>query len=751
MAKVSYKIGGKYDPKGEKDAQKGLKNLTSAAKSFNLAVKGFVAAKVMQGINKVLTGATENFKNQNKAAATYYKTLSNNSKLTQASIKNIDAALTKVSRNNFFDGDTLNYAASLASNMGLNEDQIKNVMSAAADLTASGLMPMDQAVKSLSQTYNGNIASLKKMVPELGNLTDEELKNGEAVKILADRYQGVADAMSNTFSGRDTQIKNSFADLQAAVGGIIEGLKFLGEGVLLKPLQDVTTWLVDNRDNIIRFIIALPDLVKITAGNIGKIIERTFTGQGLTNLLNFLVNAIKVWLSTVWEYVKAIFSDLAALADFTIGNIFRKINNSILEVGNKFIETINKALAVVADNDLVKWVAENLFGASGFDGKNVITFRFTEKQYTTFEQVKDTFAKNSEKIAKSLNDGLNRERNILKSFTENYSDLNTKIVTDIKNVLDNTDLPEDLKRAYESATIEAVTNTTAVLVADDTETEATEDKKSRLSIFDDFITSLKNPLDSLIGSFLTAFTSIESVSALLDWAGTIIGGMMSVLEPIINSLLMPLVGTLRIIGELLGQLIAPVLIALSPIFELLYTWIANLLNLIRPIVQLIAVLIQTCLNPIIAALQIVLTLFTPVFVVLEAFGDALVFLINNVINPVARVILKVVDFVVNGIIGAINGFINAINWALGWLGVHINTLSYSNLSGQVKDIDANSTFTGADLAAAGAVASSSASNYSATRDIIVNVTYANSYVNGDARQIALSIRQEIKAAEALGY
>ena len=51
---ISYPIQGKYNPKGEKDAIKGISSITKAAKTFNLAVSGFVVAKVFQGINKVV-------------------------------------------------------------------------------------------------------------------------------------------------------------------------------------------------------------------------------------------------------------------------------------------------------------------------------------------------------------------------------------------------------------------------------------------------------------------------------------------------------------------------------------------------------------------------------------------------------------------------------------------------------------------------------------------------------------------------
>jgi hypothetical protein len=50
-----------------------------------------------------------------------------------------------------------------------------------------------------------------------------------------------------------------------------------------------------------------------------------------------------------------------------------------------------------------------------------------------------------------------------------------------------------------------------------------------------------------------------------------------------------------------------------------------------------------------------------------------------------------------------------------------------------------------------AYGSSGTASYTAAKDIIVNISFTNSYVNGDAREISIMLRNEIKAAEALGY
>ena len=48
-------------------------------------------------------------------------------------------------------------------------------------------------------------------------------------------------------------------------------------------------------------------------------------------------------------------------------------------------------------------------------------------------------------------------------------------------------------------------------------------------------------------------------------------------------------------------------------------------------------------------------------------------------------------------------------------------------------------------------AAAASASYTAARDIYVTINFNQSYVNGDAREIALNLRNEIRTAEALGY
>jgi hypothetical protein len=42
-------------------------------------------------------------------------------------------------------------------------------------------------------------------------------------------------------------------------------------------------------------------------------------------------------------------------------------------------------------------------------------------------------------------------------------------------------------------------------------------------------------------------------------------------------------------------------------------------------------------------------------------------------------------------------------------------------------------------------------SYTVAGDMYININFSHSYVNGDSRQIAIMLRDEIRAAEAAGY
>ena len=203
---------------------------------------------------------------------------------------------------------------------------------------------------------------------------------------------------------------------------------------------------------------------------------------------------------------------------------------------------------------------------------------------------------------------------------------------------------------------------------------------------------LTNAIMPLVDGFMGLINPLASIQEILNPLQTIFSAMMEVLGPLINTVLQPIVGILRVVGTALGQILAPVISALGPIISLV--------------------------------------------------ADAFIWLYNNAIRPVANAFIWVGNAIYNAIVWAINK-IKSI-----WGGEQI---AYRSLdSGYLTEID-SSALTAAGSTSYGGTTGASAS-YQKPRDITVNVAVQTSALVGDdgISQFALIIGRELKAAGVLG-
>lgn len=465
MAEIKYKISGKSDTTAIAKTQLAMKKLGSEVVNLNKIVGGFAIAKVMQVVSKVTNGATENFLAQNKALQQYNATVAKFGK----SLSNLNKIQNEVSRNNFFDGDSINNATKMAVAMGLTEKQIEDVLRASTDLAASGVMPLDQAVKALSRSYSGNVEELKRMNPELAKLTKEQLEQGEAVRIIGQEYKGMADAMANTFEGRDTQWKNSFSDLQAEVGEIIQRVKYFGQGQWLDPINRLSNWLNDNSAKIASFIVTLPENFKIAAVAIKDIVKELFSIDFWAKNGEVIVEIFKETFIAATEVSKAIMvalmTSLLELVKVTAVNMGKSLVSGLFgNLGSFGIEALYRANIIdydtranllnklddkvdALDNAIENWQKENKVTLEG--ALNNVKSSWKDVGKTISDNIKatnKTISGLSQEIDSSIGDIVSKAaRDINDNVTENISNVEpsetmtnpTTVIVDNKDNKDN--------------------------------------------------------------------------------------------------------------------------------------------------------------------------------------------------------------------------------------------------------------------------------------------------------------------------
>ena len=134
-----------------------------------------------------------------------------------------------------------------------------------------------------------------------------------------------------------------------------------------------------------------------------------------------------------------------------------------------------------------------------------------------------------------------------------------------------------------------------------------------------------DPITMFIDALVEAVASIESVNKVLNFASTIVGSMMEVIEPMIDSIFRPLSDLLSDIGTTIGMVLAPMLnslyAALSPVLAIV--------KLISGALQLFAKLFEWVNNKIIVP-----------------FGNAIIDGVNSVLrllNKIPGVEIELLD------------------------------------------------------------------------------------------------------------
>lgn len=782
MANVSYTIKGTHNAKGINDAIKSMQKLKKAGDAINTAFKALVVGTVMKGIKTATNGATEAFMKQNEALTKF------NASMQQAnlSIKQMTNVKSKLSKNNFFDDDSLNNAMSMAAQMGLNEEQIENVMTAATDMAASGIMPLDQAVKSLSGTYSGNIGQLKKMFPEVASLTKEEIEQGKAVDILKTKYDGFADSMSSTFSGRNTQFKNTFSDLQASIGSVMQSVSFVAQGALMEPMKKITEFISEHRDQIVGFFINLPEIAKVTVLNIWEIVKRTFSGDGLKNLFLFIGKGIiaqaKFSIQTIFGLVKSLGTDILAIFDFVFGNLWRNTQDLVANIGNKLIEVLNGAFQKVLSAPGVKQLYEWLSGNKVSDAQ-IITFQFKNdhaSENKSWADVTSTISNSTTQLVEDFKRNttayINAEKSNLDSFVGNYADLNEKTVADIKEILGK-DLPADLKKAVaagmQSGQSSDAGGGTGALGA----SKGMESLKSLLGTLGQLGQVIQAVMSSnwigLLIQFLGSLSQSlsnqsESWSKLLNCMSTVTDVIAEIIGPIWEKIFKPFADGLVSIGKIVGNILLPILQLVSDLLTPINEILTEVLNFIGDFVE--------CISPLLQLVGTLLQLFNPLMPILDALCSVLrilmnviTWLYNKILVPVINGIITIFTYVGNAFIWIYKQIYKVLDWislptsiSISWSGIHVGWSSLASLIGmkdkqylnaddyKVKELDGNYGSDSSAGSSGSSATTGAAASYTAARDIYVTINYNNSYVNGDAREIALNLRDEIRSAERLG-
>lgn len=212
------KVTGELNKLSKNTALKGLNNLNGA---FGVLMKSFT---VVTGTIKKVVGVMNDLSDAANAqikAETQLETAAKNNPYMDdyavKKLKNYASELQKIST--YGDEQLIPMMAQLTAS-GRTMSETQDIMNAAVNLAASGTMSLESAVKNLNKTYAGMTGELGESIPAVKNLTTSQLKNGDAVKVIAQQYAGMATNVAKT-TGANEQLKNALGDMKENAGELV--------------------------------------------------------------------------------------------------------------------------------------------------------------------------------------------------------------------------------------------------------------------------------------------------------------------------------------------------------------------------------------------------------------------------------------------------------------------------------------------------------------------------------------------------
>ncbi|MCQ2273047.1 MAG: hypothetical protein MJZ72_09745, partial [Bacteroidales bacterium] len=239
LQKQLDQVKSKLDKTGKDIEKKGgsFKKLGDFIKSggVSAAVGGTAAAIAIKKTVDALNDCAAAYKVQEKAEAALQIAAKNNPYLNEESVYNLKQFAGELQNMSEY-GDELSIKVmSQLAATGRTEEEIRQIMTAAADMAAVTGQDLASAAQQLNATLNGNAGTLGRQIAGISNLTEEELKNGKAIELVAKQYKGSAAATADV----GVQLNNTWGDFKENIGRGWENVTQPVKKFFLDVLNDI--------------------------------------------------------------------------------------------------------------------------------------------------------------------------------------------------------------------------------------------------------------------------------------------------------------------------------------------------------------------------------------------------------------------------------------------------------------------------------------------------------------------------------
>ena len=202
--------------KEQKSFSAGLGNTAIALTALNQGLE--LAKKAYAGVKAIVDVTTDAFAVQEKAELDLANALKIQGQFTNTAIKDFKEFASQLQNTTTIGDETTLGLLKIAKALGLSNEQSKDAVKAAAALSGATGQDLNSAFQQVTKTFGGFAGELGEKLPELRNLTKEQLRAGDATAALIKQFGGFAEAARDTFSGQRIATLNAYGDVLEEIG-----------------------------------------------------------------------------------------------------------------------------------------------------------------------------------------------------------------------------------------------------------------------------------------------------------------------------------------------------------------------------------------------------------------------------------------------------------------------------------------------------------------------------------------------------
>lgn len=198
--------------------------LGSAVGAFagGVAVKGFeLLGSAIGNVGALLKKGIAEAEQEEKALNNLANALKRTGEFSNFAIQGFADFSDELARTSAFNDDEIISQLALAKSLGATNEQAKQLVSGAAQLSVILNQDLGTSTEQLAKTFSGAAGRLAAFLPELKQLTKEQLQAGAAIDFVNQKFGGAAVGQLATYSGATNQAEKAFDNFLESVGNFV--------------------------------------------------------------------------------------------------------------------------------------------------------------------------------------------------------------------------------------------------------------------------------------------------------------------------------------------------------------------------------------------------------------------------------------------------------------------------------------------------------------------------------------------------